>query len=169
MISRFSWISRVSRNPCFCRVCLHGRTRRACGFTLLELLLVVAIVAILASVAYPLFTAQIGKARRADALVALMAAQMAQERWRANQASYGSSLADIGAADVSDAGHYTLRITASSATGYEILATARGVQRQDAACRNLRLQVVGANFVYASGTDASVANSAAINRSCWSL
>ena len=142
--------------------------RRCGGFTTLELLVAVSISAVLSSVAYPSFKDQIAKAHRADAIAALTTAQMAQERWRANQTTYGS-LGDIGVAAVSSAGHYSLQVASNTSTGYEILAIARGAQVQDAQCRNLRLAVAGANFVYASGPDASVANPAPVNRRCWSL
>ena len=141
---------------------------RARGFTTLELLVAVSISAVLSSVAYPSFKDQITKAHRADAIAALTNAQMAQERWRANQTTYGS-LGDLSIAAVSSAGHYTLQIAANTATGYEVLATARGGQTQDAECRNLRLTVAGANFDYTSGPDSSTANPAPINRRCWSL
>jgi type IV pilus assembly protein PilE len=141
---------------------------RSCGFTLIELLIALSVAGILSAVAYPSFLDQVAKVRRADALVAMVAAQMAEERWRANQTSYGS-LAEIGMAEVSSAGHYSLQVTANTETGYQILATARGSQQRDTACRNMRLGVDGANLVYASGPDTAVANPAAINRRCWSL
>ena len=145
-----------------------GPVPRHGGFTTIELLVAVSIAAVLSSLAYPSFKDQIAKAHRADAIAALTTAQMAQERWRAHQTTYGS-LGDIGVAAVSGAGHYSLQVAANTSTGYEILATARGAQSQDAPCRNLRLAVAGANFAYASGPDASVANAAAVNRRCWSL
>jgi type IV pilus assembly protein PilE len=144
-------------------------TRRRCGgFTSIELLIAVSVAGILSSVAYPSFVDQLTRARRSDAVVALNAAQLAQERWRANSTSYGS-LAEIGVPGVSSAGHYALQVASNTATGYEVLASARGRQARDADCRHLRLGVDGANFVYASGPDATVANPAALNRRCWSL
>ena len=50
------------------------------GLTLIELMVVVAVMAILASVAYPLYTNQTQKSRRADAKIALESIAMAQER-----------------------------------------------------------------------------------------
>ena len=47
---------------------MYARQR---GLTLVELMVVVAVMAIVASVAYPLYTAQVQKSRRADAKVAL--------------------------------------------------------------------------------------------------
>ncbi len=141
---------------------------QARGFTALELLVAMAVTAILASIAYPSFADQLTRARRVDAVIALGAAQQAEERWRANRTSYGS-LADIGVAATSGAGHYVLQVVGASATGYQILASARGAQSRDAACRHLRLGVVGANFDYASGPDATVSNPGPANRRCWSL
>lgn len=143
----------------------HPRER---GFTAIELLVTAAIVGVLATLVYPSFRTSIEKARRSDAVGALMLAQLAQERWRANGTTYGS-LGDIGVSPTSSAGHYQLQITGVSATGYELLATAVGVQGRDADCRHLRLAMVGANVAYASGPDTSVANPSDVNRRCWSL
>lgn len=138
------------------------------GFTLIELMICVAIVGILTSVAMPSFESQLQRARRTDALVAAMQVQSAQERFRSNTRAYGS-LAEIGVPARSSAGHYALQIEAISAEGYALRATAGGLQARDKTCRHLRLTSNGMNPVYASGPDASVANPAAANRSCWNL
>ncbi len=143
-------------------------TRPQRGFTLIELMISVAIVGILTSVALPSFESQLQRARRTDALVATMQVQMAQERFRSNTMAYGS-LAEIGVPVRSSAGHYTLQIEAISADGYALRATADGLQARDKNCRHLRLSSNGMNPVYASGPDASVANPADTNRSCWNL
>jgi len=95
-----------------------------------------------------------------------MQLEATEERFRSNGARYGS-LAEIGAASASPAGHYNLQIVTADAAGYEALATATGVQARDTACRVLKLSSSGMNTVYASGTDASVANPADVNRRCW--
>ena len=143
-------------------------TRRHRGFTLIELLVATGVTAVLSSVAYPSFQGTVHKVRRSDALVAMLQVQAAQERWRSNNAGYGS-LDDVRAPARSAAGHYTLEVPVRSASGYEVLATAQGAQRQDAACRTLKLTVSGLNTVYASGPDAGVANGDEANRRCWSL
>ena len=143
--------------------------RRAMGgFTLIEMLVVVSMAGTLTSVALPSFEGLLQRARRSDVLITMMQVQAAQERWRSNGASYGS-LADIGSSSVSAAGHYRLRALSADEDGYEVVATATGAQARDATCRNMSVRVVGANLVYASGPDASVANPAALNRKCWSL
>ena len=138
------------------------------GQTLLEAMLGLALLALLAASALPSLRAQIDRSRRADAITALFQAQLAQERWRANQSAYGT-LADIGVAPQSSAGHYVIAVTAASATGYELLASARGVQLRDEACRHLRLAMAGANLLQASGPDPATSNPDAVNRRCWSL
>ena len=74
------------------------------GFTLIELVIAVAIVALLLAVALPSFMDSVRKSRRSDAYFALNAVVQAQERFRANNANYSSSLtnaaSEIGRAHV---------------------------------------------------------------------
>ncbi|CAN5747725.1 N/A [soil metagenome] len=135
---------------------------------MIETMLALVITGILSSIALPSFQSQVHKARRADVLVSVMQVQMAQERWRSNNASYGT-LADIGAAASSNGGHYTITLASSTRRGYEVTATAVGAQAGDAACRHMKLTATGTNVAYASGPDDSTANSTAANRVCWSL
>lgn len=71
----------------------HYQTRaleRTRGFSLIELMIVVAIVAILAAIGVPAYTAQINKAYRADAQSALMQLASAMERFRTVNNTYCS-------------------------------------------------------------------------------
>ena len=138
------------------------------GFTLIELMFSVTIVGFLSSVAFPAYQGTVQKVRRSDALIALMDLQMAQERFRTNNAAYGS-LTDLRARATSPAGHYQLDVQAPSDAGFVALATAAGSQRSDAACGVLKLTVDGGNVSYASGSDSHVGNDGAANKRCWSL
>jgi type IV pilus assembly protein PilE len=143
------------------------RRIRSAGFTLIETMVAVGIAAVLSSVAYPSLEGQVIRARRTDGLVALLQAQLAQERFRANNASYGG-LTEAGVRPTSPGGHYRVDVVSSDATGFALLASAVSRQARDTSCRHLRLSLVDATLVYASGSDASTANDAAANRACWS-
>lgn len=141
--------------------------RKPRGFTLIELMIVVAIVAILALIAYPAYTAYVERARRADAQTALMQFSAAMER------HYSENLSYAGAADASgvptifatqaplDGGskYYNLRVTAADATGYTLTAIPIGAQAGDG---NLTLQGSGVR-----GWDKNNDGSLAASEQCW--
>ena len=146
----------------------QSRFRRQRGFTLVELMIGVAVTGILSSVALPSFEGQLQKSRRSDVLVATMTVQTAQERFRSNTTAYGN-LAEIGVPATSSAKHYMLQVSANDVDGFELLATANGLQARDVACRYMKLTSTGMNLVYTSGADATLANAAAANQKCWAL
>lgn len=137
--------------------------RRLCrprGWTLIELMVVVAVIGILAAVAYPSYTEYVRKGRRADAVAALGAVQQAQERYRSNNPTYGT-LADIGAPAVSAQGHYSVAITGTpTRTSYTAVATATGAQANDNTCTTLSVSLTNGNIVYDKTGSGTVA-------SCW--
>ena len=111
------------------------------GFTLIELMIVVAVVGVLAAIGYPSYTDYVLRAKRGDAKAALLKVQLAQEKWRANHTTYG----DMDDLDVltfddpdylSDDKYYT--VTASSVTGtaYTLTATPKS-PHTDSECGNL--------------------------------
>jgi len=106
------------------------------GFTLIELMIVVAILGILAAIAIPAYSDYVIQARRAEAKDAILSIQLAQEKWRANNNSYGS-LTDLGFADPFVTDNYSTAVTGTSPTAYTITATATGSQAsKDSACKN---------------------------------
>jgi len=140
--------------------------RRQTGFTLIEMMCGVTVAGILSSIAYPSYQNVVQRTRRADGQVALLQVQMAQERYRADHAGYGS-LSEIGVPPASAAGYYTITMGASSSSGFEVVASAAGPQTSDSGCRVLKLTVDGANVAYASGADSNVANTGTVNKKCW--
>jgi type IV pilus assembly protein PilE len=94
------------------------------GFTLIELMIVVAVIGILAAIAYPSYQDSLRKSRRADAYTSLLSLQMDQEKYRANNTTYAADIATLGSSATSDEGYYTIAITASSASGFTATASA---------------------------------------------
>jgi type IV pilus assembly protein PilE len=120
------------------------------GFTLIEIMVVVAIVAIIASIALPSYQQSVRKSRRADAVLALQQIQVEQEKLRAECTGYAGTLTGTRACGTlgypkttSPDDFYTLALSNDSATGYTATATATGLQADDAECPSLVLQVVG--------------------------
>ncbi len=72
------------------------KLKKTLGFTLIELMIVVAIVAILAAIAYPSYRDSIRKSRRVDAKSALTDIAQKQEAFYARNGSYTDDMKDLG-------------------------------------------------------------------------
>lgn len=128
---------------------------RCRGFTLIELMIVVAVVALLAAVAFPSFMDSIRKGRRSEAFAALANVQQAQERWRSNNATYNSDLSGaaptgLGIAATTSSGYYSLSLADVTATGYVAVATAvaGSTQASDGTCAKLGVRMLTGNLRY---------------------
>jgi type IV pilus assembly protein PilE len=109
--------------------------KRPAGFTLIELMIVVAMIGILASIAYPSYTEYVIRAKRSDGKTGLLNLQLAQEKYRANCPQYATGIHattptcvtggthNLVSGTSSPDGYYTLAITAGNATFYTLTAT----------------------------------------------
>ncbi|WP_374402321.1 type IV pilin protein [Niveibacterium sp.] len=115
------------------------------GFTLVELLIVVAVIALLTAIAVPSYSSYIERGRRAEGRAALEQAAQMLERLYTRTNSYSVTLADAGIPATSSSGRYTISVAAMAAdviaTSYVITATPSGWT--DPHCGSLTLNSVG--------------------------
>lgn len=114
--------------------------RSESGFTIIELMIVVAIVAILATIAYPSYVNYIYRTRRSDGQELLMRIAAAEERYYTNFNTYttnltGAAPGGLGLSATSVSGYYMVtNISPTSgniATGYTVSAAPQGAQAAD--------------------------------------
>lgn len=118
--------------------------KRSTGFTLIEIMVVVAVVAILAAVALPAFNDQVRKSRRAEAISNLQDVQLRLERWRVDHADYTGMTARP--ANTAFYG-YTVTTAAATPNNYTITATpVAGSSQAKDTCGTLSIAKAGATI-----------------------
>lgn len=124
------------------------------GFTLIEMMVVVAIVGILLTLALPAYNDYLMRGRTTEAFGALGGAQASAEQYWSNNRSYAGF--DGAASFPANTANFSYALTGASASGY--LLTATGVGKM-------------AGFVYTidqNGTRATTATpSWGANSACW--
>ena len=114
------------------------------GFTLIELMIVVAVIGILAAVAFPAYQSQIRKSNRAAAQAVMMDAANKQQLYLVSQRKYADSLAALSITPSSDLSKFygfdVLPDNVATPPSFVITATPKGTQVPDG---NLTLDQAG--------------------------
>lgn len=137
--------------------------KHATGFTLMELMIVVAIVGILAALVYPSYTESVRKSRRSEAKTALSDLAARQEQYMTNNKTYASTLAQLGIVTATTpGGWYTLSAPTATTTigttitAYTLTAAPNNDQTRDTKCGSLTLTSTGVKGATGS-----------LGRDCW--
>jgi type IV pilus assembly protein PilE len=124
--------------------------KKSKGFTLIELMIVVAIIAIVATIALPAYQQSLRKSKRSDAKGGLVDAASRLEQYYLDNKQYTIDMTDLGYSSANGVytadSHYKMTVTAGSCGSinscYTITAVAQGDQASDS-CGDFTINSLG--------------------------
>ena len=125
------------------------RSRPSLGFTLIELMIVVAIVAILAAIALPSYNESVRRGRRAEAQTQILQAAQFLERRYTTDGNYGTTLpTDLSQSPSSGTAYYTIALVTNAPTNSTFTLTATpGTNMSGDKCGSFVLVNTGAKSI----------------------
>ena len=126
-----------------------GRIKTS-GFTLVELMIVVAIIGILAAVGYPSYQSSVLKGHRAEAQGDLLELASFMEQTYTGASSYAAATLPFTSSPRTGTASYTLSLTTLTASTFTISAVPQGIQANDT-CATLTVTQTGAQTPATAG------------------